>query len=192
MALVLAAGPAVEPISLAQAKAHLRVDTDAEDALIASLITTSRLHIEAALDLALIDQSWTWSIDAWPRRKPLILPLRPVSAVTSIAVLDESDAAHQLSPSDYLLDGNAVPARLVWRNPAGPPAPARPANGIEIAFVAGFGSSADNVPSPIRQALLLLVAHWYEQREPVAAGTGAMPIPTMISELLAPFRSRRI
>ena len=155
MALVLTSGPAVEPVSLAQAKAHLRVDESAEDALIGSLITTSRLHIEAALDLALVNQSWTWSVDAWPSRKPLVMPLRPVSTVVSVSVLDGNDTAHAASPAQYLLDGNAVPPRLLWRNASAPPVPGRLAGGIEIAFVAGFGDAADDVPPPIRQALLL-------------------------------------
>jgi uncharacterized phiE125 gp8 family phage protein len=191
MALVMTSAPAVEPVSLAEAKAHLRVDISAEDVLIGSLITTSRLHIEAALDLALIDQSWTWSIDLWPHRRPLHLPLRPVVRIDSINVIDASDTPQTLAASAYHLDGSAVPARLSWLA-ASPPRPGRPASGIEIAFTAGFGEESDDVPAPIRQALLLLIAHWYEQREPVATGVAATPIPGMVSELLAPYRSRRI
>jgi uncharacterized phiE125 gp8 family phage protein len=192
MALVLTSGPAVEPVSLVEAKSHLRVETSAEDALIGSLITTSRLHIEAALDLALIEQSWTWSIDTWPHRRPLYLPLRPVVQIDAINIIDATDTPHLLAASAYHLDGNAVPARLSWLAASSPPRPGRPASGIEISFTAGFGSLASDVPGPIRQALLLLIAHWYEQREPVATGSAATPIPTMISDLLAPYRSRRI
>ena len=66
MPLILTAGPSVEPISLAEAKAHCRVDADAEDTLIASLILAARLHIERCLDLALISQSWSLYLDRWP------------------------------------------------------------------------------------------------------------------------------
>ena len=65
MALVLTSGPGVEPITLAEAKAHLRIDGSVEDTLILSLVITSRLHIEAALGLALITQGWSYFIDAW-------------------------------------------------------------------------------------------------------------------------------
>jgi uncharacterized phiE125 gp8 family phage protein len=64
MANILLSGPSVEPITLADAKSHLRVDTSAEDTLIQSLIMASRLHIEAALDLALITQSWRFRLDS--------------------------------------------------------------------------------------------------------------------------------
>ncbi len=66
MALVLTSGPATEPVTVAEAKAHLRLDSDAEDVLIASLIITSRLHLEAALGLALIAQGWTLHLDQFP------------------------------------------------------------------------------------------------------------------------------
>lgn len=66
MPLILTDGPAVEPVTLAEAKAHLRVDGTAEDTLIGSLIVTSRLHVEAAMGLALVTQSWSVFLDAWP------------------------------------------------------------------------------------------------------------------------------
>ena len=78
MALTLIAGPDDEPVSVAAAKAHLRVDAGDEDGLIASLITTARLQVEAAFGLALITQTWTWSIGCWPRSGRVALPLRPV------------------------------------------------------------------------------------------------------------------
>ncbi|HWK38638.1 MAG TPA: head-tail connector protein, partial [Hyphomicrobium sp.] len=75
MALVITSAPAVEPVTVSEAKAHLRVDGTAEDTLIGSLILTSRLHIEAALGLALMTQSWRLSLDAWPNGRELELPL---------------------------------------------------------------------------------------------------------------------
>ncbi len=90
MPLVLTAGPAVEPVALAEAKAHLRVDGTAEDTLVASLIITSRLHVEAAMGLALITQSWSWFFDAWPSRPALELPLRPVQSIAAIRLYGEN------------------------------------------------------------------------------------------------------
>ena len=90
MPLVLTAGPAVEPVTLAEAKAHLRVDGTAEDTLIASLIVTSRLHVEAAVGLALITQSWSYFLDAWPPGPALKLPLRPVQSIAAVRLYDEN------------------------------------------------------------------------------------------------------
>lgn len=194
MSLVLTAPPAVEPVSLAEAKAHLRVDSTAEDALVSSLIVTSRLHIEAALALALVTQSWTWTIDAWQHGRSIALPMRPVASIDGVSIAGRDGTRIDLAPSDYVLDGSAAPARLTSLAERFP-RPGTPALGIEIRFTAGFGGSATDVPQPICHALLMLVAHWFENREPVlTSGTRATatPIPDTVSELLAPYRTARI
>ena len=192
MPLVLTSGPASEHVTLAEAKAHLRVDGSAEDTLIASLIITSRLHIEAALGLALITQSWSYFIDAWPPGQEVALPLRPVQSIAAVK-LYAADESVAIVPADtYLLDGAGSPARLVRRANLGWPKPSRVANGIEIAFVAGYGDAAADVPAPIRQAILLLVAHWHEHREPVAIGETNASVPSMVSDLLQPYRWVRL
>jgi uncharacterized phiE125 gp8 family phage protein len=191
MPLILTAGPAVEPVTLTEAKAHLRVDGTAEDTLIASLIVTSRLHVEAAAGLALITQSWSWYLDAWPLGRALKLALRPVQSLSAVRLYDDTGAATTLDPATYFLDGHAAPPRLI-RNGALPwPKPGRIANGIEIAFTAGFGPSAADVPAPIRQAVLLLVAHWHEHRSPLEEGAHAVPLPAMVEALFAPYRAMR-
>jgi uncharacterized phiE125 gp8 family phage protein len=192
MSLVMTSGPVLEPVSLAEAKAHLRVDGTAEDPLIQSLVITSRLHIEAALGLALITQSWSYFLDRWPRGGRVTLPLRPVVAIAGIRVWDVGGGSRTLDPADFFLDGQGLPPRLAPLDAAALAAPTRPVNGVEIAFTAGFGPAPADVPAPIRHALLLLVAHWHENREPaeIEAGTGA--VPAMVSELLAPYRRRRL
>ena len=192
MSLVMTSGPALEPVALADAKALMRVDTTDEDALIQSLIITSRLHIEAALGLALITQSWSAFLDRWPRSGRITLPLRPVVAIGSVRIWDAAGGAATLDASDYLLDGQGMPPRLVMLDSRNAVAPGRTVNGIEIAFTAGFGAAATDVPAPIRHALLLLVAHWYEHREPVEIGAAVNAIPAMVSELLHPYRRRRL
>ncbi len=192
MSTVLLSAPALEPITLSEAKAHLRVDSNAEDTLIQSLIMASRLHIEAALDLALITQTWRLRRDTWPSSRTMILPLRPVQSVTAVKVFDDADASHTLDLASFILDGAANPARLVWRGNGTMPSPSVAANGIEIDFIVGYGDAASNVPQSIRQALLLLIAHWYENREPVEIGATATVIPVAVSELLAPYRGRRL
>ena len=192
MSLVMTSGPALEPISLAEAKAHLRVDGTAEDALIQSLIITSRLHIEAALGLALITQGWSFFLDRWPKGGRIQLPLRPVVAIGQVRVWRIDGAAETLPPDAFLLDGHGMPPRLVATGELMPMEPGRPINGIEIGFTAGFGATPADVPATIRHALLLLVAHWYENREPVEIGAGVNAVPAMVSELLAPYRRRRL
>ncbi len=192
MALVMTSGPAVEPVTLAEAKAHLRVDGTAEDALIQSLIITSRLHVEAALGLALITQSWTYTLDRWPKSLRLTLPLRPVAAISQVRLWRRDNSSEIVPASSFFLDGLGLPARLVWLGPEPVAAPDRSVNGIEIGLTAGFGATPGHVPATIRHALLLLIAHWYENREPVEIGSAVNAIPAMVSELLAPHRRRRL
>ena len=192
MALVLIAGPAVEPVSLAEAKAHLRIDGAAEDALVGSLIVTSRLHVETATSLALITQSWSYVFDTWPRAASVKLPVRPVQSISAVRLHDENAVATTLAPETYMLDGGGTPARLIRYGAPVWPRPGRRANGIEIAFTAGFGDAASDVPGPIRQAILLLIAHWYENRSPFEPGGEVEPAPHMVAELLSPYRERRL
>jgi uncharacterized phiE125 gp8 family phage protein len=190
MALVLTSGPATEPVTVAEAKAHLRIDGTAEDVLIASLILTSRLHIEAALGLALVTQSWKLLLDRWPKEH-VPLPLYPAQSVASVKVYAADGTPTTIAAGDYLVDTASRPGRLV-ANGVSWPAPGKAAGGIEIAFTAGYGAAATDVPAPIRQALLLLVAHWYEHRDPIEIGTDSTIIPAAVSELLKPYRMRRL
>ncbi|MEO0729319.1 MAG: head-tail connector protein [Pseudomonadota bacterium] len=175
--------PAVEPISLAEAKAFLRVDADAEDTLIDSLIVTSRLHVEAALDLALITQSWRLTAHASDASHTI--QLHPVVAVTGTVSIDADGNETPVGTGEVDIDLDQRPARICIRAAAN-------AVKVGVDFDAGFGATADDVPAPIRHALLQLVAHWFEHREPVAIGTDAARIPDSVSALLAPYRAIQI
>ena len=191
MALVMTSAPAAEPISLAEAKAHLRVDGDEEDALISSLILTSRLHIEAALGIALVTQSWRLVLDRWPKSASVPVPVHPLQAVAEVRVFAADGTPDVVAAQSYIVDVASTPGRIIRAGASWPP-PGRAAGGIEIDFTAGYGADATSVPQPIRQALLLLVAHWYEHRDPIEIGAAETAIPQAVSRLLAPFRSRRL
>lgn len=191
MALVLTSGPAVEPVTVSEAKAHLRIDGNAEDALIASLVLTSRLHIEAAVDLALITQSWTLRLDAWPRGDCVEIALSPLQAVGAVRVKDTAGVPVTIPATSYLVDLASRPARLVWNN-AARPLPGVRAGGIEIDFTAGFGDTPPSIPAPLKHAVLLLVAHWYEHRDAVEVGALSARVPDVVSDLIQPFRKIRL
>jgi len=191
MSLVMTSPPAVEPVTVAEAKAHMRVDSDAEDALIGSLLLTSRLHIETALSLAFITQSWKLTLDRWPAGREVELPLAPLISVGGVRVKDGSGSSATLSEQSYLLDIVSRPPRLVWNNTA-PPQPGSVAKGIEIDLTAGFGDTSASVPAPLKHAILLLTAHWYEHRDPREVGHDGARIPDAISELINPFRTIRL
>jgi uncharacterized phiE125 gp8 family phage protein len=191
MALVLTAAPAAEPISLAEAKAHLRIDADDEDALLTALIAAARMFVEKMLGLALITQGWAYYLDFWPRSSCVTLPIFPVQEVSAVTLHDANGGATALDAEAYAVDVLSQPARLVLKG-ASPSVVARELNAFEIAFTAGYGDAASDVPAPIRHALLLLVAHWFERREPVVLGVGAQEVPTTIAGLLLPYRRVRL
>jgi uncharacterized phiE125 gp8 family phage protein len=191
MSLTLTSGPAEEPVTVSEAKAHLRLDGSAEDILIASLIVTSRLHVEAALGLALITQGWRLTLDRWPEGGTVRFPLRPIQSITSVTVRAADGTPATVSAEDYLLDGQALSPRLVPRDGKWL-APGQATNGIAIEFDAGIGDDAEDIPQPIRHAILLLVAHWYEHRDPLEIGSAAAAIPAAVSDLLKPYREVRL
>lgn len=191
MALTLLAAPAVEPVTLAEAKAHLRVDASNEDVLIGSLLLTSRLHIEAALGLAMITQSWRLYLDRWPLGDTVELPLAPLQSVTAARVKTSAIVTETLAPTSDLVDLASRPPRLVW-NSAVRPDPGVAANGIEIDFTAGFGADGASVPAPLKHAIIMLTAHWYEHRDPVEVGANDARIPDAVSDLIQPFRKIRL
>lgn len=188
MPLILTSGPAAEPVTLAEAKEHLRIETPHEDTLVASLILAARLYVERVLDLALITQSWSLYLDAWPPARNVTLPLGPVAGVTAVRVFDWADGATTISPDLYGVDAASQRARLYRKSGIAWPAPGRDVNGIEIAFTAGFGETGAAVPAPLRQAILLLCAHWYEVREPVLLDQNRLEAPLTVAALLQPYR----
>lgn len=193
MALVVTSPPSLEPVSLDEVKAHLRIDGVQDDVLLSSLILTSRLHVEAALGLSLITQGQKWTLDWWPDHGDgaVELPVRPVQSVTAINIRDASGTANAVSGDLYELDGACAPARLL-RKAGEWPRPGKKHNGIEIDLLTGYGAVASDVPEPIRLALLQLVAHWYEHRDPVEIGSSKTSVPDAVSEILQPFRLVRL
>jgi len=181
----LVTAPAVEPVTLTEAKAHLRVDVTDDDTLISSLITSARQYIERAIRRALITQTWRASIDEFPATGEIILPKPPLQSVTSIQYTDINDSTSTVSSSTYTVDTDSEPGRIVLKyGQTWPSSSLAVTNPIQITFVAGYGLAAD-VPAHFKQVILLLVGHWYENREAIAV-TGAIPkeMPLAVKSLI--------
>ena len=186
MPAILLTPPAIEPVSLVEAKAHLKVEVSDDDSLIDGLITTARQHIERQTGKALIDQTWAIYLDDWGGNE-IVLPVEPVSAVNAMRTYSEDDSASLIGPEHYYSDTVSSPARIVLRGSRVWQRPGRIANGIEIELVAGYGPAGDDVPAGLRQAILLLVAHWYENREGASYGGAAHRLPLGIDRLIRPY-----
>lgn len=190
MALVLITGPVLEPVTKAEAKAHLRVDVDDDDALIEALIKAGREFIEQRTRRALMSQTWDLWLDEWPDDDEIRLPMAPLQSVSYVHTVDSDGATATWASSNYLVDTVRQPGRLVRKSAASWPSTSlQEVNGVNVRFVAGYGSAGTTVPQPLRQAVLLAVGHWYENREAIAT-TGAMPkeLPLAVEALTWPYR----
>lgn len=189
MTLFRTVEPAVEPVTLTEAKAHLRLGHDSEDELLSGLIRAARQEVEAQTGTALIDQSWRLALDCWPESGRVALARHPVRQVLSVTVFGLLGEASLIDPQTYQFDPVSRPARLHFEEQ---PAPERRMNGIEIDFSAGFGEAGTDMPDLLKRAMLMLVAHWYEFRAAFGADMQPVSIPGGFDRLIAGYRSRKL
>lgn len=189
MTSVLITAPAGEPVSLAEAKTHLRLDTSDEDAFVDSLIAAARSHAEKATGRALIHQVWRVYYDDLPTDGRLKVPLAPIASVDALTVYDGDGDPILIDAADYQVDSISFPGRVAFLN--GGVTPGRPFNGIELDVTAGYGPDAGDIPADLRQAILALIAHWYEHREAVSDGA-LETVPIGYLALIKPYRVVRL
>lgn len=186
--------PAVEPLTIQEAKAHLRVDSDVEDSYISSLIVAARQTAEIWLRRALITQTicFTITIEKNPsgrlsgpvecRSKVIELPRPPLQEVVSVEVEQGPGNWLSLPSTDYVVDvmeepGILFPSSGYWNG-----------SKFRITYKAGYGDNGNDVPFPIRQAMLLLIGDWYENRQNIVTGVNLRELPRASMELMAPYR----
>lgn len=184
MAAILLAGPLVEPLTLAEAKAFLRVEHDEDDALITTLIAAARAAIEARTGRALMSQSWRMVLDSWPAEGRIAVTPAPLRAIAAVRVYGDDGLAQELDAGSFVSNTAAAPG-VIGFIPWNVVAPGRAVAGIEIDVTCGYGDAAADVPAPLRQAVRLLLAHFYEYRGPLAAPEAG---PASLAALLAPYR----
>jgi uncharacterized phiE125 gp8 family phage protein len=187
MSLILTVPPSVEPVSLAEAKAHMRVTHSDDDVIISTLIVSARRRIEVYTGLRLITQGWSQFMDYWPCGGVVELDVNPVSAVSDVIVYGDLDTPSTVDASHYFLDATSNPPRVVFRQGRNPSPPGRRAKGIEVRLTAGFGLAAA-VPVDLKQAVLMLVADAYAHRgDEVTRVT-----PPAVLELINAYRVMRL
>lgn len=165
-------------LPVAELKAHLRLgtgftDDGTQDGLAESYLRAALAAIEGRIGKALIERIFSWGIDAWRATDEQALPLAPVSAITSLVLLDAEGAETMVDPARYRLVRDDQRPRIAS---AGLALPAIPTGGEAwITFQAGFGPAWVDVPPDLRQAVLLLAAEYYETRHDAGTIRGTMP-----------------
>lgn len=175
--------PSIAPVSLDDAKMHLRVDASAEDDLINGLIdaATSHLDGEGVLGRAIITQTWA----EWVSNSPgwVRLPIGNFQAVTAVDYYDADNVLQPATLSDFetRLDGDHVLVKPITGK-TWPSAYSR-SDAIRISYTAGYGDAAIDVPASVTQAILLMVGHWYEHRMAVSEGS-LKEVPMAVDALI--------
>lgn len=188
MGLSVVTGPTSEPVTLSEAKAHCRIDISEDDGLLAGYILAARIFIEGETHRSIASKTYDYTIDyGWPKRGCsdwIELPVSPLVSVSSITYVNENGATQTLASNQYRVltnrpRGVVIPAYdAVW-----PTVRYQPET-ITIRFVAGYS----NVPNDLCTALLMLVAHWYENRETVNAGS-TTELPFTVQSIISGYRS---
>ena len=186
MSSILLTAPTAEPLALDEARAFLRADTNDDDELIASLIAAARGHVETQTRRALITQGWRLTLDAWPADGRIAVRPGPLRELTAARVYDLAGNATTLDLQHFV--PNVGACELVVA-PWALMQPTRLAAGVELDVTVGYGDTALDVPEPLRQAMRLLVAHWYENRGLVVTGAMSLAsLPATAAALFAPYR----
>jgi uncharacterized phiE125 gp8 family phage protein len=185
MAIRLIAGPGEEPITLDEAKLHLRVDVTAEDTLINGLIIAARQAAEQATGRALMQQTWELALDCFPDEIRLQMP--PLQSVSSVKYLDQDGVLQTLATSEYLVNDYKEPARIVLAYGKSWPSTRDQENAVLVRFVAGY-ADADAVPQEIKQWMLMLIGSMYANRERETVGSAAAVELGFVDRLLDAYR----
>lgn len=210
---VLVTPPAQEPVTLADVKAWARVATSADDALLTAILTAARLHVEQIAGLALLTQTWDYWLDMFPYGglSPLrwtygspyaasvprwtyafpsgeiALPYAPLQTVSFVKYVDDTGATATLDPSLYQVDATRLPGRIVPAYGQTWPVARSQPNAVQVEYVAGYGAASTNVPEPLKQAIKVLAATMYEQREATVEAV-LQDVPLVFLQLVNAYR----
>ncbi len=167
---LLISPPAVEPVTLAEAKANCRVTSSAEDSLFARWIASAREQVEHEIGRRLVTQTRRWLLDAFPAGDESIklhAELVPAQSVASIQYLDGGGVQRTLAGSVYALDALNLPGYIVLQaGQSWPTDVADSANAVQVEVVCGMAADAANVPACVWQAMQVLILAQAERREP--------------------------
>ena len=171
--------PAAEPVSVSELKAHLRVTHSADDAYLGELATAAREYAEQQTGRALAEQTREYTADAFPSNGVLRLGFAPVVSISSVKYLDEAGAEQTLAATVYTVDTQSEPGALVLKVDRAWPDTAKLPAAVRVRYVCGTTARP-----LLKQAVIFIAAHWYEQRLPVNVGNIINEIPHTLDAIL--------
>lgn len=190
MPYTVTTAPALEPVTTDELKDYLRISDTSQDTLLAQLITAARSDVERQTRRALITQTLTATFPDWPDDEDdaLSLPVGNALTISSIKYRDEDNAQNTVSADNYFLVTATQPGRVFFKDTFTFPDVYERPDAIEIAFTAGFGASASDVPQLLKVVIMALAAYWFEQRLPVNVGNIVNPMPLHVQHMINSYR----
>ncbi len=194
MGLVRIVAPTDEPFTLDQVKEHLRYPHDDQDNYMHVLIAAARAKAEAYLKRSLMPQTWRWTLDEFPATW-FDVPRPPLRSAVTLTYLDGDSAAitlydsigsPQVGITDYILDTQSQPGRILLPYGGMWPTPLAQANSVVMTYEAGY-DDAESIPEDIRLGMLMLISHWFEHRESVTEAD-VKEMPQGATWLMDPYR----
>lgn len=186
MALKLKTAASSTPVTDAEAKSHARITDASEDTDVTAMNKAATRAAEVATQRALMPQTWTLTLDAWPCNGIIDVPLSPLASVNSVKYLDNDGVQQTVSPTDYFVDTQSEPGRIVPAYGKVWPTAQCMINAIVIEFVAGYANAAA-VPDEIKHAIKLIFGHFWIHREEVV-DREHYELPAGAKNLLIPHR----
>jgi len=183
--LVRITSPAVEPVSLQFAKQHCRVDTETDDLYIQSLISVARQYVEDVLDITICSTVWEVKYDLFPVWA-IVLPRLPMldRAVTVTYRTGDGTYGTLSGATDFQVDASVLPGRIYPQWARSWPATRGDENSVTVRYSAGYGDDGQSAPPIVKALILLLVAHWFDTRQPAVTGA-PQSVPQTFDTLLA-------
>lgn len=182
--LTVVTAPAIEPLSLSEAKDQLSYSHDHQDRLIGSLITAARVYCETVTGRAFITQTLRLTADAFPAYDgEFRLPRPPLLTVTNVQYTDTAGATQTVTAANYVVDATSLPGRIALAYGETWPTDAiQEIGAVRVNYTAGYGATAASVPETIKHAMRLLIGHWFVNRE--AVGQVGGPLELAVKSLL--------
>lgn len=183
--------PTSEPVDLDTVKSHIRVDWDDEDELIGGYIKAARQYCEDVCGRRFMTQTWDLWIQQWPAGNRIYIPYPPLISVEYVNYTDSTESVNILDSSTYVVNNAGSLGEVVLRfGQIWTPSVLSPSRPVNVRFDCGYGD-AFAVPQPIKQAILLLIGHWYANRESVIIGrtaTATVQVQDTVDALLARYK----
>jgi uncharacterized phiE125 gp8 family phage protein len=185
-------GPAQEPLSIEECRDQVRVDGTDYDADLVRFLKAARQRAERMTGLRLITQTVQLTADGfgggYHDRPGVELPVAPIQSVDQVSYLSDEATWTVLDPAEYRLVTTCEPMQLAPAYRKAWPGVFESVQSVRVTATVGFGSAPADVPEDIRQAVALLLGHYFAHREAVVAGITAAPLPLGVSDMLFPHK----